>query len=91
MTWYRARCNGWWEHGKGITIETLASPGWSVTVDLVETPLEGAVMNAYTTRRSEKDWITCRVEHNQFRGEGDPEKLVAILDVFRTWAAQAKV
>ena len=86
--WYRARCNGWWEHGKGITIETLATPGWVVSIDLAETPLEDVPMSPHTARRSDKDWITCRVEHNQFRGEGDPEKLLTILDVFRAWATQ---
>jgi len=88
QAWYQGQCNGVWEHGNGITIETLATPGWQVTIDLEETALAGRAMREFTARRSERDWIVCKVEHNQFRGEGDPNKLVAILHIFETFASQ---
>ena len=34
----------------------------------------------------ENDWILCRVENNVFLGDGDPDKLFRILEVFRQWA-----
>jgi len=89
QTWYQAQCNGVWEHGNGITIETLATPGWQVTIDLAETVLEDRSMREFVVRRSERDWIVCKVEHGQFRGEGDPNKLAAILHIFETFASQA--
>jgi hypothetical protein len=88
MLWYRARCNRLWEHGKGISIESLSTPGWAVVIDLAETPLDGAAMSAVNLARSDRDWMLCKVEHNQFSGEGDPDKLGAILEVFQNWAAR---
>lgn len=87
-SWYEAQCNGTWEHANGVTIETLAGAGWLVTIDLQETPLEARPMREFSAQRSDKDWMVCRVEHNQFRGEGDPKKLSAILRVFETWASR---
>ena len=48
-------------------------------------------MREVSAQRSAKDWIVCRVEHNQFHGEGDPQKLAAILHVFQSWASQPAV
>lgn len=91
QAWYQQQSNGFWEHGHGITIETLAAPGWLVRIDLEETPFEGRSMREVSAQRSAKDWIVCRVEHNQFHGEGDPQKLAAILHVFQSWASQPAV
>lgn len=85
--WYRAQCNGYWEHANGITIETLDNPGWMVSIDLAETTLEDHPMQPVRQERSDKDWMVCTVERNQFRGQGDPGKLHQILEVFRGWAA----
>jgi hypothetical protein len=37
--WYLAQCDDEWEHAYGINIETLDNPGWSIRIDLVDTPL----------------------------------------------------
>ncbi len=39
--WYESQCNEDWEHQYGVTIGTLDNPGWTVTIDLVNTDLEG--------------------------------------------------
>ena len=83
--WYQQQCNGFWEHGFGVTIETLAQPGWMVTVDLTETRLENETMEPVRQERSEKDWLICEVSHKQFRGQGDARKLLAVLKVFDEW------
>lgn len=88
QSWYRAQSNGEWEHVHGVTIETLDTPGWLVTIDLVETPLQDRIMPAIREERSPQDWLACEVQHNQFRGQGDHQKLLAILQVFQDWAAQ---
>jgi hypothetical protein len=33
--------------------------------------------------------MVCEVDRNQFRGQGDPEKLVSILEIFQAWAESA--
>jgi hypothetical protein len=89
QSWYRAQTNGEWEHSRGVTIETLDNPGWRVTIDLVETPLEGASMRAVRREKSVQDWLVCEVDHDQFRGNGDPRKLLTILQVFQSWVEEA--
>jgi hypothetical protein len=88
-SWYLSQTNGEWEHNRGVTIETLDSPGWMVTVDLHETPLENRPMAPIRLDRSPRDWLACGVERKQFRGQGDPQKLHAILEIFQNWAAAA--
>ena len=39
--WYSRQCDGDWEHGLGIRIESLDNPGWSVRIDLKGTNLDG--------------------------------------------------
>ena len=88
--WYRDACNSEWEQTRGVTIESLSSPGWIVTVDLAETSLDGVPMDPLRAQRSSSDWIDCRVELNQFIGSGDPAKLSTILHVFETWASRSQ-
>jgi hypothetical protein len=88
LSWYRAQCNGVWEHANGVTIETLATPGWMVTIDLIETPLQDKSMAVIRQQRSDTDWLLCEVDHNRFRGQGDVQKLAAILQLFQAWATQ---
>lgn len=86
QTWFRSQCNGHWEHGNGVTIETLDKGGWMVTIDVAETNLEGKSMQPVRKERNEKDWIVCSVEHGRFRGQGDSAKLDEILETFAAWA-----
>jgi len=88
QTWYAAQSNGFWEHGRGITIESLATPGWSVTIDLEETALERKPMQRIASQKSSTDWIVCEIDHARFKGQGDPGKLALILQIFQTWAAR---
>jgi hypothetical protein len=87
QSWYQAQANGEWERARGVTIETLETPGWMVTVDLAGTVLDGRTMAAVQRERSAKDWLLCEVEEKQFRGQGDSQKLLTILEIFQRWAS----
>ena len=89
QSWYQAQASGEWEHVHGVTIETLDTPGWIVTIDLTGTALDGRTMAAFQDERSAGDWLLCEVEHNQFCGQGDSQKLLAILEIFKHWAIEA--
>lgn len=97
--WFSAQCDGEWEHGFGITIETLDNPGWSVTICVEGTRLEFAQFEPVKTEISETDWIQCRVierqkglvhrsspNYRRFEGFGGSLNLPDILKTFRTWA-----
>lgn len=90
QNWYRSQCNGEWEHVKGVTIETLETPGWMVTIDLEGTPLEGVFLEPVCVEKSPTDWIEHRVEGSQFLAAGDSSKLIAILQAFEKWASQVR-
>jgi immunity protein 53 of polymorphic toxin system len=94
--WFSAHCDGEWEHGFGITIETLDNPGWIVRICVEGTRLEFAQFKPVKTDVSETDWIQCRIVERQkgfsslnyrrFEGFGGALNLPDILQTFRTWA-----
>ncbi len=84
--WYKSNCDGDWEHQYGIHIETLDNPGWSVTIDLEYTNLEGKQFGRIKNHHSEQSWIECWVEDEKYRSFGDPSRLEEIFGVFVTWA-----
>jgi len=80
--WYRERCDDAWEHRWGIDIETTGAPGWSIRVDLNETPWASMHRPEATERRSDHDWITYSVRDQKFIGEGGPENLSELVETF---------
>ncbi|HQZ15391.1 MAG TPA: immunity 53 family protein [Vicinamibacteria bacterium] len=86
QAWYRAQCDGAWEHSCGVKIDTLDNPGWSVTIDLRGTPLEHGTMAKLSQDCGPGDWVFMEVTGAQFRAAGDPSKLAAILGAFREWS-----
>jgi hypothetical protein len=80
--WYLARCDGLWEHGKGVHIRTLDNPGWHVSINLRDTPSERTPFQNVDVKNGENDWLECFVKDVEFVGAGDPLKLTAILEHF---------
>ena len=60
VSWYSEQCNGLWEHSYGILIDTLDNPGWSVKIDLDETPFQDAVFDPVEVNKSQDDWFFCK-------------------------------
>jgi len=96
--WYLAQCDGEWEHGFGITIETIDNPGWSVQICVEGTGLASAQFDPVKTEVSETDSIQCGVaerkkgrlphsspNYRRFEGCGGALNLPDIIKVFRTW------
>ena len=38
--WYLSNCNNDWEHCYGVKIDNIDNPGWTINIDLIDTPLE---------------------------------------------------
>ena len=83
--WYEAQCDGDWEHQYGVTIETLDNPGWTVSIDLINTDLETKEFREITNLEPERNWIACRVENGKFEGAGGTQMLEEIIKVFLGW------
>jgi hypothetical protein len=84
--WYESQCDGDWEHEFGVKIGTLDNPGWMVDIDLEGTSLEDRAFPPINDVEPERDWISCDVRENTFRGRGGPLMLGRILRVFLDWA-----
>jgi hypothetical protein len=84
--WYAARCDGDWEHVRGIKIGTLDNPGWSLKVDLRGTPLEHRPFSEIRDDTDQRNWFVCRVTEERFEAFGGPHMLSKMIDVFLAWA-----
>ncbi|MEI6515347.1 MAG: immunity 53 family protein [bacterium] len=91
QNWFQSQCDGDWEHGCGIRIESLDNPGWKIEIELNGTNLENAVFIPVERNVSpslperETDWYTCKVEESKFKGYGGPQHLKTILRMFLEW------
>lgn len=89
QNWYTQQCNGDWEHGSGVHIETLDNPGWRIRINVESTPLENRPFDTVEhglTNDAATDWHRVWVKDNRFEGAGDPSKLVFLLKSFLDWA-----
>jgi hypothetical protein len=80
--WFAAQCDGDWEHGAGVRIESLDNPGWLVTIDLGRSAALEEDTVLVRARRSEHDWVDAEVRGGAFVGAGGPGNLTEILRVF---------
>jgi len=85
--WYESHCDGEWEHGEGLVIESLDNPGWRVRISLRGTALESRQFQEISRLEPERDWIRCWIEDGKFQGAGGPQMLDEILQTFVDWAA----
>jgi Immunity protein 53 len=89
--WYHSQCDGDWEHGLGIKIETLDNPGWAFKINLEDTDLEEKQFKGVSygvgenSETSGDDWIICKVADKRFEAAGGPHKLEEMLQVFLKW------
>ena len=86
QAWYASQCDGDWEHGEGITIETLDNPGWSVRITIAGTSLEGRPFDRIEVYRTEHEWLTAWVEGDNWNAACGPLQLGEALFAFRSWA-----
>ncbi len=84
--WYLSNCDGDWEHSYGVTINTLDNTGWALNIELSETPLEDIDFENVQIKRTENDWVDCKVEDYLFKGQCSPENLEELIKTFIVWA-----
>ncbi|MEO6387022.1 MAG: immunity 53 family protein, partial [Croceibacterium sp.] len=85
--WYNSQCDGLWEHSFGVRIDTIDNPGWSLTVDLNGTDLEGRCLSRVAVNYGDElEWRICWVEDGQFNAAGGPLQLSNMIDDFRQWS-----
>ena len=89
QTWYRAQCDGDWEHEGGIEIGTLDNPGWRLKVDLTDTILQEIPFEAQRDRYEDAtNWLRAWRDPTTFHVACGPTRLEDALIVFLEWAEQ---
>jgi hypothetical protein len=90
--WYTQQCDGEWEHGQGISIQTLDNPGWWVKIDLKGTKLQQASFRPIEENVNEQGfqfgerWLRCQIRNGCWEGAGDETRLPQIVNLFLDWA-----
>ena len=84
--WYVGQCDGDWEHGFGVTIETLDNPGWTLKIDLSGTEWADVRMDRYEVHRSEHNWIIASIKGSKYESAGGPLNLREMISVFISFA-----
>lgn len=86
--WYFANCDEDWEHGQGVRMESLDNPGWTLSINLVDTVLEGVPFDIYEygLDRDDHDWVHCKVKDKKFMAAGGPKKLEEMIEIFLAWS-----
>lgn len=80
--WYKSQCNGDWEHTYGIQIDTIDNPGWSLKIDLLETPYEGK-KTSMKVLNGDDDWYDVTSDGEAFTAFGDASKLQFLINLFK--------
>lgn len=83
QSWFVEQCDGDWEHTHGVRIATLDNPGWSLDIDLAETPLEGLEQSRHCDERDQNDWVSYEIKESKFIGNGGPTNLDELISIFR--------
>lgn len=90
--WYLSQCNENWEHTYGVDIGTLDNPGWSLKIDLTDTPLHDISFAGHSygigndMEHRGDNWLIYKVENGKFVCYGGPKKLEEMIQVFLSWA-----
>jgi hypothetical protein len=84
--WYLSQCDGGWEHGEGVQIDTLDNPGWSIRISLGGTSLQSRLFERLRIDRSEDDWVHAWVEEGLWNAATGPVNLTEALSAFLAWA-----
>lgn len=88
VQWFIRQCDGDWEHGVGIRIETLDNPGWSLDIRIEDTSLEGIVEEWSAWERDETNWLHWRSTGTTFQARCGPGDLNEALAAFQSFAVE---
>lgn len=84
--WYVRQCVNDWHEDRGVKIDTLDNPGWSLRIDLNGTSLHQKSFQEVRIERSENDWVVARRNGDSFEAFGGPENLNDMIESFLDWA-----
>lgn len=81
QNWYLTNCDGDWEHGHGISINTIDNPGWTIKINLSDTCLQDLQYDKQFDNGT-FDWLFIKVTDRVLEASGDANKFSVILTIF---------
>ena len=81
QNWFKYHCNGDWEHENDIVIQTLDNPGWKLSIDLVNTSLEGFLYSD-SFQGTFDNWYEINCDGFKFVGYSDFMNLNTLIEKF---------
>ena len=81
QNWYLTNCDGDWEHGYGMSINTIDNPGWTIKINLSDTCLQDLKYDKQIDNGT-FDWLFIKVADKTLEAVGDPSKLSIFLTIF---------
>ena len=87
QTLFQSLCDGEWEHGEAIEIETIDNPGWRIKLSCRGTYLQLMELPATVIKRTEHDWVSVKKEECVIFGACGPLNLDECLNIILDWAA----
>lgn len=84
--WFERQCVGDWSEDRGIKIDTLDNPGWSLKIDLLGTTLENREFETIQVKKTDCDWFIARRAGDTFESFGGPRNLDDMIESFLAWA-----
>ncbi len=78
MGWYKANCDGDWEHSYGVKIETTEE-GRGFQADLADTAYATDDIARRESRRSDADWLVVELHDGAYRASGGGCSLIDIV------------
>jgi hypothetical protein len=85
VSWFQSQCDGDWEHGEGIVIQSLDNPGWWIRIGLEGTSLEETPFLAVNLQRTETDWLVAKKVGEILDINCGPGNLEEALTLFLDW------
>tara|TARA_R110000782_G_scaffold162914_6_gene254696 strand:- start:507 stop:803 length:297 start_codon:yes stop_codon:yes gene_type:complete len=81
--WFKDNCDGNWEHGDAIQINTLDKPGWEVEIDISNTSIASMNLDWILNENDKDDWYGVKISNQKFIAAGDAGKLNFLLGLFK--------
>jgi hypothetical protein len=85
QAWFAAQCDGEWEHGQGVTIESLDNPGWIIRVAVEDTELELKPFEELRIDRTGDDWLHAWRDDEFWHAACGPLNLTEMVQTFLAW------
>jgi hypothetical protein len=83
--WFADACDGEWERTRGVHVDQLDNPGWTLKIDLTGTRWAGRTTARQLVERDEHSWLGIKSTRDVYEAVCGPLDLVWAIDSFREW------